>query len=477
MSFIENRLFDEIEIGDSATLERTLTEQDITLFAVMSGDINPAHVDPEYATESRFREVIGHGMWSAALISTVLGTDFPGPGTIYLGQNLRFRRPVMVGDTIIIKVTAKEKDVAKGRVILDTECMNQDGEVVVSGTAEVIAPKQKVRRPRVNLPEVHFDDKELRFRHIMSRVRTRNLAPVTTAIVHPADAASLVGIVAAAEQGCIVPILVGPERAIREAGEAVAVDIKRFEIRPAANSREAAALAIRMARDGEVQGIMNGSSPAEELVVQAVSMTKGLRTDRRISHVHAFDMPTYPKPLFVTDTMINIAPGLSEKREICQNAIDLARALQIPAPKVALLAAVETINPRMEATIHAATLCKMAERGQISGGILDGPLTVDHAVSLKAAKHPGIRSAVAGQADILLAPDLESGNMIARQLASLADALSAGIVLGARVPIALTGPADDRLSWVASAALVQMLAPTTHKTGLERAPPSLPPES
>jgi Acyl dehydratase len=164
MTFIENRLFDEINVGDCAALERTLTEQDITLFAVMSGDINPAHVDPEYAMGSRFREVIGHGMWSGALISTVLGTEFPGPGTIYLGQNLRFRRPVKVGDTITVKVTAREKDAEKGKVILDTECVNQDGEVVVSGTAEVIAPKEKIRRPRIHLPEVHLDDKEQRFR-------------------------------------------------------------------------------------------------------------------------------------------------------------------------------------------------------------------------------------------------------------------------------------------------------------------------
>src|SRR5215472_3492169 len=156
MELIENRTFDEIEIGEIAKLERTLTEQDITLFAVMSGDINPAHVDPEYAMSSRFREVIGHGMWSGALISTVLGTVFPGPGTIYLAQNLRFRRPVRVGDSVTIKVTAKEKDATKGKVMLDTECVNQDGEVVVSGTAEVIAPTEKVRRPKVYLPAVRF---------------------------------------------------------------------------------------------------------------------------------------------------------------------------------------------------------------------------------------------------------------------------------------------------------------------------------
>ena len=469
VELIENRTFDEIEIGDSATLERTLTEQDITLFAVMSGDINPAHVDAEYATSSRFREVIGHGMWSGALISTILGTLFPGPGTIYLGQNLRFRRPVKVGDTITIKVTAKEKDVAKGKIVLDTECTNQDGEVVVSGAAEVIAPTEKVRRPKVYLPAVRFDDKEIRFREIMGRVKARQLSPIATAIVYPTDADSLTAVAIAAQQGTIAPILIGREGLIHEAAERAGIALDEFEMMPAANPREAVAVAIRLAREGRIEGILKGSVSTEELIGAVISKTHGLRTERRMSHVHVLDIPTYPKPLFITDSMINIAPGLSEKREICQNAIDLARWLGIPAPKVALLAAVETINPKMPATIEAATLCKMAERGQISGGILDGPLTVDHAVSLKAAQFTGIRSAVAGQADILLAPNLESGNMIARELASLADALSAGIVLGARVPIALTGRGDDRHCWLASAALVQIAAHMHHQAVAEGA--------
>ncbi len=470
MELIENRTFDEIEVGDAATLERTLTEQDITLFAVMSGDINPAHVDPEYAMSSRFREVIGHGMWSGALISTVLGTTFPGPGTIYLGQNLRFRRPVKVGDTVTIKVTAKEKDAAKGKVMLDTECVNQDGEVVVSGTAEVIAPKEKVRRPKIYLPAVHLDDKEMRFNEIMGRVKARNLTPVATAIVYPDDANSLAGAAKAAEQGTIVPILVGMEDLIRKVAEAGSVDLDAFEIIPAANPQQAVAVAIQLAREGRIEGIMKGGVSTEELIIASISATKGLRTERRMSHVHALDIPTHPKPLFVTNSMINIAPGLSQKREICQNAIDLARWLGIPAPKVALLAAVEAINPKMPATIEAATLCKMAERGQISGGILDGPLTVDQALSLKAAERIGIRSAVAGQADILLAPDLESGNMIARQLAYLADALTAGIILGARVPIALTSRGDDRYSWLASAALVQIVAHMYRRAAVSRPP-------
>jgi phosphotransacetylase/acyl dehydratase len=458
MEHIENRTFDEIKIGDTATLERTLTEQDIKLFAVMSGDINPAHVDPEYAMSSRFREVIGHGMWSGALISTVLGTEFPGPGTIYLGQNLRFRRPVKEGDTITVKVTAKEKDAAKGRIALDTECLNQDGEVVVSGTADVIAPTEKVRRVRIELPEVRFDDKEARFREVMGRVNARKLAPVATAIAHPADPESLAGIAAAAEHGAILPILVGPERVLRENAETGGVDIGAFEIVQAANAREAVAEAIRLAREGRIEGIMKGSGSIEDLIRQAISTTKGLRTERRMSHVHTMDVPTYNKALLITDSMINIAPGLSEKREICQNAIDLAHWLGIPAPKVALLAAVATINPKMPDTIDAATLCKMAERGQITGGILDGPLTFEQAVSLKGAETIGIASAVAGQADVLLAPNLEAGNMIAKQLEYLADALSAGVVLGARVPIALTSRGDDRRSWVASAALVQLVA-------------------
>ena len=458
MEHIENRTFDEINVGDTATLDRTLTEQDITLFAVMSGDINPAHVDPEYAKSSRFREVIGHGMWSGALISTVLGTEFPGPGTIYLGQNLRFKRPVKVGDTITIKVTAKEKDAEKGKVVLDTECLNQDGEVVVSGTAEVIAPKEKVRRLRIEMPQVRFDDKEARFREVMGRVRARNLAAVPAAIVDPVDADSLAGLAAAAKEGAIVPILVGAEGAIREMAEAGGIDLNGFEIVHAARPREAVLEAIRLAREGRVEGIMKGSLPTEDLIVPVISSSRGLRTERRVSHVHVMDVPTYPKPLFITDSMINILPGLSEKRDICQNVIDLAHWLGIPAPKVAVLAAVETINPKMPTTIEAATLCKMAERGQITGGILDGPLTFDHAVSLRAAENTGIRSPVAGQADVLVVPDLESGNMIAKQLMYLADALSAGIVLGARVPIALTSRGDDLRSWLASATLVQLVA-------------------
>jgi phosphate acetyltransferase len=457
MDTIENRTYDEIQPGDSATLVRTLTEQDIKLFAVMSGDINPAHVDPDYALNSRFREVIGHGMWSGALISTVLGTAFPGPGTIYLGQELRFKRPVKVGDTVTVKVTAKQKG-EKGHVTLDTECVNQDGEVVVSGSADVIAPRDKVIRSRVTLPDVRFDDRDVRFRELMGRVKARKLPPTPVAIVYPTTADTLVHVAAAAGDGFVAPVFVGSRRLVEELAQAAGIDAGAFEIVDVESPAQAVLEAIRMAREGRVQAILKAGISTEELIGPAISASTGLRIARRMSHVYVLDVPTYPKPLFITDAMINIAPGLSAKREICQNAIDLVRSLGIPAPKVALLAAVETINPKMQATIDAATLCKMAERGQITGGILDGPLTFDNAVSLKAAESIGLRSPVAGQADILVAPDLEAGNMIAKQLAYLADALSAGVVLGARVPIALTGPGDDLHTWTASAALVQLVA-------------------
>lgn len=458
MEYIENRTFDEISIGDSSTLTRSLTEQDIMLFAVMSGDINPAHVDPDYAKNSQFREVIGHGMWSGALISTVLGTQFPGPGTIYLGQDLRFRHPVAVGDTVTVTVTATARDVEKGRVTLDTECVNQDGKVVVSGTAHVIAPKEKVRRPKIDLPDVRLNDRETRFKHIAARVKSRKLEPVRTAVVHPCDSESLAGALEAGREGIIVPVLVGPEGKMREAARSADLDLTGIAIVPVAHSHEAAAVAVRLAHEGKVEAIMKGSLHTDELIAAVMAPDSGLHTDRCLSHVFALDVPTYAKPLFITDAAINIEPTLEQKRDIVQNAIDLVRTLGNPMPRVAILAAVETVNPKMRATIDAATLCKMADRGQITGGVLDGPLAFDNAISLDAARTMGIVSPVAGQADILVVPDIESGNMLAKQLAYLADALAAGIVLGARVPIALNSRADDRISRMASAMLVLIVA-------------------
>ncbi|MFX0543058.1 bifunctional enoyl-CoA hydratase/phosphate acetyltransferase [Roseovarius sp. S4756] len=454
MQFIENRTFDEIEIGETAELTRTLAPKDIELFAVMSGDVNPAHVDAEYASSDMFHKVIAHGMWGGALISAVLGTELPGPGTIYLNQSFSFRRPVGLGDTIAIRVTVTEKKPEHHHVALDCVCTNQKGEVVIEGQALVVAPTQKVRRPRVALPEVHLHERGARFDEL--KRATASLAPVRTGVVHPCDALSLKGALEAEKQGMIVPVLIGPRDKIMAAAAEAGADLKDSEIVDVPHSHAAAETAVALARAGEVAMLMKGKIHTDELLEPVVHKETGLRTERRMSHVFALDVPSYPRPLLISDAAINIFPDLETKADIVQNAIELAHALGIDLPRVALLSAVESVTPSIPSTIDAAGLCKMAERGQITGGLLDGPLAFDNAVSEAAAAAKGIVSQVAGRADILIAPDLEAGNMIAKQLIYLAGADAAGIVLGARIPIVLTSRADGVLSRLASAAIAQL---------------------
>lgn len=455
MEFIENRTFDEISVGESTSLERRLTMHDIKLFAAMSGDANPPHIDEDFAKSSRFHEIIAHGMWGGALISTVLGTELPGPGTIYIGQTLKFKGPVRLGDVLTVRVTAREKDSATHLVVFDCECVNQKGEAVITGEATVKAPTEKIRRRRTILPRVHMTERAHLHRLLEAAGK---LAAIRTAVVHPVDGPALLGVAAAAKAGLIVPVLVGPEARIREAALAAAVDIEPYEIVPVPHSHAAAARAVAMARAGEVEALMKGSLHTDELMQALLPKDLGLRTERRMSHVYAFDVPTYPRPLFITDAAINIYPTLEHKRDIVQNAIDLAHVLGIESPKVAILSAVETVTTQIRSTLEAAALCKMADRGQITGGVLDGPLAFDNAVSEAAARTKGIVSEVAGQADILVVPDLESGNMLAKQLEYLADSEGAGIVLGARVPIVLTSRADDTVTRTASCALALLLA-------------------
>jgi phosphate acetyltransferase len=282
--------------------------------------------------------------------------------------------------------------------------------------------------------------------------------PASCAIVHPCDRDSLLGPLEAYKQGLIIPVLVGPENKIRAVAEAEGVDLGPFRIESVEHSHAAAERAVEMARSGEVESLMKGSLHTDELLGAVVSSSRGLRTARRMSHVFVLDVPAYPRPLFITDAAINIYPDLEVKVDIVQNAIGLARDLGIEQPKVAILSAVETINPRIPSTIEAATLCKMAERGQITGGILDGPLAFDNAINQEAARTKKIVSEVAGVADILVAPDLEAGNMMAKQLQYLAGADSAGIVLGTRVPIVLTSRADTVRTRLASVAVMTMVA-------------------
>ena len=456
MDTIENRTFDELRIGDSASLTRTLTRRDIELFAVMSGDVNPAHLDDEYARSDMFHKVIAHGMWSGALISTVLGTQLPGPGTIYLGQSLRFLKPVGLGDSVTVTLTVARLDAAKRGVTLDCLVTNQDHEQVVSGSADIIAPADKIARPRIALPEVSLRERGGRYRALLAAARE---APrIRTAVVHPVDTISLLGAVEAAREGLIEPVLVGPEARIRRAAAEAGVDLGAMRIVPTEHSHAAAAAAVALARAGEVEALMKGALHTDELMHAVVARETGLRTARRVSHVFAMDVPTYPRPLFITDAAVNIYPTLEDKRDIVQNAIDLAHALGIAAPRVAILSALETVYPKIASTIEAAALCKMAERGQIRGAVVDGPMAFDLAVSGEAAATKGFVSPVAGCADILVVPDLEAGNMLAKQLEYLAEAQVAGIVLGARVPIILTSRADGPLARLASCALAALLA-------------------
>lgn len=288
--------------------------------------------------------------------------------------------------------------------------------------------------------------------------RCKSLEPIPTAVAHPCEATALSGAVEAANLGLITPILVGPIEKIAKTAEAAGVDISRFQIVDSPHSSASAALAVGLLREGKAELLMKGSLHSDELLGAVVSREAGMRTGRRISHLFIMDVPTYHKVLLVTDGAINIAPTLEDKVDICQNAIDLARSLGVERPNVAILAAVETVTSKMPATIDAAALCKMAERGQITGALLDGPLAFDNAISKEAAQMKGIHSEVAGDADILLAPDLEAGNILAKQLSFLANADSAGLVLGARVPIILTSRADSVRSRIASCAVAALAA-------------------
>ena len=462
-TFIQNHPLAELRIGDTASLTRTFTRDDVETFALMSGDVNPSHVDAEFAASDRFHGIVAHGMWSAALISTVLGTELPGPGTIYLGQDLQFHKPVFLGDSVRVTVTVSAIDDASGhapRATLHCEVVNQRNEIVVEGNAQVIVPTDKIRRPRAHLPKLELRDPGVKLRALVDQARVAQVghAPLAMAVVHAVDAVSLGGTVDAAQAGLITPFFVGPEARIRAAAEAAHIDISPYRLIATEHSHAAAMQAVAMARSGEVQALMKGSLHTDELMHAVVDAQDGRRTARRISHVFVVDAVNWPTLQLLTDAAVNVVPDLEAKRDIVQNAIDLAHALGMAQPKVAILSAVETVTPKIPSTIDAAALCKMADRGQITGGVLDGPLAFDNAVSAAAARTKGIVSPVAGLADILVAPDLEAGNMLAKQLEYLAEAKVAGIVLGTRVPVVLTSRADLPDARMASCALAVLLS-------------------
>lgn len=454
---ITNKTYDEIKIGESATLTRTLTKQDIQLFAMVTGDMNPAHLDESYAKTDIFHQIVGHGMWTASMFSVLLGMQLPGPGTLYLSQTLKFLKPVHLGDTITASVKVLKKDDAHKHITFQTLCANEKGEHVLEGEALVLAPSEKVCWQALPLPEVQIKTAAHNYdQWLLGKVA--GLRPLKVAVVHPVDIYSLSGAVESVKAGIIELVLVGPEEKIRKTAEDAHIDLDHYTIVSTPHSHAAAATAVEMAAKGQVEALMKGKLHTDELMEAVVDKGSGLRTGRRMSHVFVLDVPRYSKPLFLTDSAINIRPNLMDKKDIVQNAIDLFTTLGLGTPKVAILSAVETVTEKIPSTIDATALCKMAERGQITAGILDGPLAFDNAISKEAAQIKGITSPVAGDADILVVPDIESGNMLYKQLRYFSGAQGAGIVLGAKVPIILTSRAGDAESRVISSALALLYA-------------------
>jgi phosphotransacetylase/acyl dehydratase len=456
-AMLENRTYDELKVGDSASLVRTLTKDDIDVFAILSGDVNPAHLDEAYARETPFHKVIAHGMWGGTLISTVLGTRLPGPGTIYVGQQLRFTRPVGLGDVITVTVTVKEKR-DKNMVLLDCLCTNQLGKPVITGEAEVMAPTVKVRREPAELPALHLHRHE-RFVQLMAL--TEPLPAIRCAVVYPTDANCLQAALESAQAKLIQPVLVGPRQLIEAMAAAKDLDVSGCEWEEAPSVSSALRQAISLVREGEVQALMQGSLSVEQLLRAIMNRDSGLRTHRRISHAFVADVPDYPRPFIITDAAVNIQPTLEDKRDIVQNAIDMARILGLNEPLVAILSAASGVTSNLTSSMDAAALCKMLERHQIAGGLVDGPLGFDAALNPQAAQLQHPQSKVAGQANILVVPNLETGDMLVKQLVYLADADVAGIVLGAQVPVILTNPTDSPRTRLASAGLAALLS-TAH---------------
>jgi len=448
-----NKLFDELEIGETASIVRVVTPDDLYVFAHVSGNLNPVNLPGSAGAEAAGTGNPAPSMWLGSLFSAVLGNLLPGPGTLYESQTLRFHNRARAGDHLLVTVRVSGKR-PPGTVVLETRIEHEDS-LIVDGIAEVRAPLTRQVVDDQVLPGLLLQS----HRHAARLFAAcRDLPPMPTAVVAPEEESALLGPMSAAREGLITPILIGNATRIRALAAEHGVDLDGVTIEDLPSHDAAAARAVEMVHQGAAQAVMKGHLHTDELLRHVVKSHGGLRMNRRISHVFVMDAPSLPNLLLVTDAAINIAPTLEDKVDITQNAIDLARSLGIDTPKVGVLSAVETVNPKIQSSLDAAVLSKMAERGQITGGIVDGPLAMDNAISLSAARTKGLGSAVAGQADVLIVPNLEAGNMTAKQLTYAAQAEGAGIVIGARVPILLTSRADDERSRMFSCAVAVLYA-------------------
>ena len=437
MLSIGNKTFDEIKVGDIASTQRTLQAGDVRAWATAFGDVGLL-AQPD------------HGAGTAGIVSVLLtslvGTTLPGPRSSVRSAAVQLRAPLPINNVLTAKIAVREKRADEKLVVFDGECTDAAGLVVATAALEVLAPLTRVKR---EVPEHKLEG-------LLDRCR--GLEPMLTGVVHPCSADALAGAVEAAEAKLIVPVLFGPEAELRRVAAAAKLDLSGCRIVATESPEDSAAKAAATAGAGEVKALMKGSLHTDVLLHAAMQKDAKLRTGRLLSHCAIVSAPTYARRIVISDVALNIAPDTDQKRDICQNAIGFACALGIEAPKVAVMAAVETVRTKMPATLDGAVLAKMADRRQIVGGIVDGPLDLDAAVDAEAARVKNISSPVAGLADVLIVPNIEAGNMIYKDLAFMADAQTAGLVVGARVPIVLTSRADTAAARRFSAAAAVLYA-------------------
>ncbi len=445
--------YTDLALGQEARLDRLCRAEDLYVFAHSSGNLNPMHLPGIDGDGDGHPEAVAPSAWVAAVISAVLGNQLPGPGTLYLSQSLRFTGRAHAGDTLQAHVRVSEK--LPGGVVRLAVSVDGPRGRIAEGEVTVQAPKARLGFDAADMPGLivqshrHFD---------ALLARAELLAPLATVVVAPESADAMGGTILARDHTLIDPILVGAADRIAAAATEAGVDISGIEIIDVPDHRAAALRAVALIHEGRARALMKGHLHSDQLLHAILKKDGGLRTNRRLSHVFVMDVPGRDHLLFVTDAAINIAPDLDCKVSIVQNAIDLARALGIALPKVGILSAVETVTASIPSTLDAAILSKMADRGQITGGLVDGPLAMDNAVDPGAARTKGLTGLVAGQADILVAPNLEAGNMIAKELTFLAHAEAAGVVMGAQVPVILTSRADDDKARLASCAVAALYA-------------------
>ncbi|PRY26073.1 phosphate butyryltransferase [Aliiruegeria haliotis] len=456
MTTLTNVPWDQLEVGMEAEVRRICRADDFFVFANITGNMNPKHFPrmKELEGDAGLHEPVAPAMWVTTLVSSALGNKLPGPGTLYKSHRMEFFERAHAGDELIIRVVLLEKlaeNVARFSCRVDTT----GGKKLATGEVQVYAPTEPMDYNVGDIPGL-IVEKHAHFDKLLEEARP--LPPIKTAVVAPEEGDALLGPLMAAEQTIIDPILIGDEELIRAAALDLGRDISQFELIHEPSHRLAAAIGVRLVNEGRAQAVMKGQLHTDELLGQVVKRDGGLRAGRRLSHVFVMDVPGLTHLLLISDAAINIAPDLETKVDITQNAIDLAHTLGMPEPKVGILSAVETVTPKIPSTLDAAAIAKMAERGQIKGALVDGPLAMDNAIDIEAARTKGIQSMVAGQAEILIAPNLESANMLAKELTFIAHAEAGGIVIGAKCPVILTSRADDEKSRLVSCAVAALYA-------------------